>query len=72
MTETDPNDSTECSFFTIAFRFAILNTPRANVTVVTMGNPSGIAATANETKNAKEIVSKFLVKVIRNSETHRQ
>ena len=34
------------SFFTIAFRFDIFITPRANVTVTTMGRPSGIAATA--------------------------
>ena len=51
MTETDPSDSTECNFLTIAFRFAIRNTPKARVTVVTIGRPSGIAATASETKN---------------------
>jgi len=53
MTLTEPNASTEGSFFTIALRFAILRTPRASVTVVTMGSPSGIAATANETKYAE-------------------
>jgi hypothetical protein len=50
MTDTEPNASTECSFLTIAFLLAILKTPSASVTVVTMGNPSGIAATAKETK----------------------
>lgn len=49
ITETDPNASTECNFLTIAFLFAILSTPKAKVTVVTIGNPSGIAATAKET-----------------------
>jgi len=49
MTETDPRASTECSFFTIAFRFAMRNTPKANVTVVTIGRPSGMAATASDT-----------------------
>jgi hypothetical protein len=49
ITETEPRASTEWSFFTMAFRFDILNTPRASVTVVTIGNPSGMAATARET-----------------------
>jgi hypothetical protein len=49
MTETDPSDSTECNFLTIAFRLDILMTPRASVTVVTMGSPSGMAATASDT-----------------------
>jgi hypothetical protein len=49
ITDTLPSASTECSFFTIAFRLAILKTPRARVTVVTMGRPSGIAATARDT-----------------------
>jgi hypothetical protein len=49
MTETDPKASTECSFFTIAFRFAMRKTPKASVTVVTIGRPSGIAATASDT-----------------------
>lgn len=34
------------SFFTMAFLLAILMTPRARVTVTTIGKPSGIAATA--------------------------
>lgn len=34
------------NFFTIAFCEAILITPRARVTVTTIGSPSGIAATA--------------------------
>lgn len=33
----------------MAFRFDILSTPSASVTVVTMGKPSGIAATASDT-----------------------
>lgn len=50
MTETEPRASTECSRFTIALRFAMRSTPNANVTVVTIGRPSGMAATARETK----------------------
>lgn len=50
ITETDPSDSTECNFFTMALRFDMRMTPRARVTVVTIGNPSGIAATARETR----------------------
>lgn len=34
------------NFFTIALFFTILITPSANVTVTTMGRPSGMAATA--------------------------
>ena len=49
MTDTDPNDSTECNFFTMALRLDILKTPRASVTVVTIGSPSGMAATASDT-----------------------
>lgn len=49
ITDTDPSASTECNFFTIAFRFDILSTPSARVTVVTIGKPSGIAATASDT-----------------------
>lgn len=37
------------SFFTMAFRFAIRITPRARVTVTTIGRPSGMAATARDT-----------------------
>lgn len=50
ITDTDPRDSTEWSFFTIAFRLAILKTPNASVTVVTIGRPSGMAATASDTR----------------------
>ena len=49
-TDTEPSASTECNFLTIAFLFAILRIPRARVTVVTIGRPSGIAATANDTR----------------------
>jgi len=49
MTDTDPSDSTECNFLTMAFRLDILKTPRASVTVVTIGSPSGMAATASDT-----------------------
>ena len=33
----------------MAFRLDILRTPRASVTVVTIGSPSGMAATASDT-----------------------
>jgi hypothetical protein len=49
ITLTLPSASTLGSFFTMALRRDILRTPRARVTVVTMGKPSGIAATANDT-----------------------
>jgi hypothetical protein len=49
ITDTEPSASTEWSFLTIALRFAMRSTPRASVTVVTIGSPSGIAATANDT-----------------------
>jgi hypothetical protein len=49
ITEMLPSASTECSFLTIAFRLDIRNTPNARVTVVTIGKPSGIAATARDT-----------------------
>jgi hypothetical protein len=52
-TDTEPSASTECNFLTIAFLFAILKIPRASVTVVTIGRPSGIAATANDTREKK-------------------
>ena len=48
-----PRASTIGSFFTIAFFLAILITPRANVTVTTIGRPSGIAATARLQNNNK-------------------
>ena len=46
MTLTQPRVSTIGRRFTITLFFAILITPRASVTVTTMGRPSGIAATA--------------------------
>lgn len=49
ITLTLPKASTECNFFTMAFLPAMRSTPRAKVTVVTIGKPSGIAATARET-----------------------
>lgn len=49
MTDTDPSDSTECNFLTMALRLDIRKTPRASVTVVTIGSPSGMAATASDT-----------------------
>jgi hypothetical protein len=49
ITLTLPRASTEGSFLTIAFLLDIRRTPRARVTVVTMGSPSGMAATASET-----------------------
>jgi len=52
ITLTLPRVSTEGSFLTIAFRFDIRRTPRARVTVTTIGRPSGIAATASETVEA--------------------
>lgn len=50
ITLTLPNASTLGNFLTIALRFDILKTPRASVTVVTMGRPSGMAATASDTR----------------------
>lgn len=41
-----PKVSTMGSFLTIALFFTIRITPSANVTVTTMGKPSGMAATA--------------------------
>jgi hypothetical protein len=55
--ETEPSDLTECNFLTIAFLFAICKTPKARVTVVTIGRPSGIAATANETREKDMYIS---------------
>jgi hypothetical protein len=49
ITLTQPNASTLGSFLTMAFFRDIRSTPRASVTVVTIGKPSGIAATAKET-----------------------
>lgn len=48
-TLTEPRASTDGSFLTIALRRDIRKTPKARVTVVTIGKPSGIAATANDT-----------------------
>ncbi|KNC30583.1 hypothetical protein FF38_11994 [Lucilia cuprina] len=49
ITLTQPKVSTVGSFLTIALRLAMRITPKAKVTVTTMGKPSGIAATARET-----------------------
>lgn len=49
MTEIDPRASTECNFLTMAFLLDMRSTPKASVTVVTIGKPSGIAATARDT-----------------------
>lgn len=51
-TLTDPKASTDGSFLTIALRCDIRKTPNASVTVVTIGRPSGMAATAKETNKA--------------------
>lgn len=56
-TLTDPSVSTDGSCLTIAWRFAIRITPRANVTVTTIGRPSGIAATAKLTTGITKIES---------------
>lgn len=53
-----PKVSTIGSFFTIARFFTILITPRASVTVTTIGSPSGIAATA---KLKQKQMHKYLV-----------
>lgn len=45
----------------MALRFDIRMTPRARVTVVTIGKPSGMAATARETKSE---VSRDHLKVV--------
>uniref|UniRef100_A0A2M4C4L4 Putative secreted protein n=2 Tax=Nyssorhynchus TaxID=44543 RepID=A0A2M4C4L4_9DIPT len=49
ITVTQPSVSTVGSFFTMQCRFAIRMTPRASVTVTTIGRPSGMAATAKLT-----------------------
>lgn len=54
ITLTLPSASTLGSFLTIALRLDILKTPRASVTVVTIGRPSGMAATASDTGNGNE------------------
>ena len=56
-----PTVSTMGSFLTMAFLFAILITPMANVTVTTIGKPSGIAATAKLIKYMKKY---YLPKVL--------
>ena len=45
-TLTQPRVSTVGKCLTITFLLAIRMTPRANVTVTTIGRPSGMAATA--------------------------
>lgn len=42
------------SFLTIAFRFDIFITPKARVTVTTIGRPSGIAATAKLQRRSED------------------
>ena len=49
ITEVHPKVSTDGSFLTIAFCFAIFLVPSAKHVVITAGKPSGIAATANAT-----------------------
>lgn len=44
------------SFFTMALFFTILITPRASVTVTTIGSPSGMAATARLKKTRAKLV----------------
>ena len=61
ITFTQPRASTVGNFLTMACLFAILITPRARVTVVTIGRPSGIAATAKLTW------VKLLLKVLLNA-----
>ena len=64
-----PSDSTVGSFFTMAFLRAILITPRPNVTVTTIGKPSGMAATA-KLKAEKE--TKIQRETKKNRQTDRQ
>ena len=52
-TSAQPSASTAGSLFTMAFLWAILITPNANVTATQMGRPSGMAATAKETPTVK-------------------
>lgn len=49
ITVVHPNVSTLINFLTIALCLAILLVPNAKQVVITAGNPSGIAATANAT-----------------------
>ena len=49
ITEVLPNVSAEANFLTNPFFFNILCIPRAKITVIATGNPSGIAATATAT-----------------------
>lgn len=58
ITLTLPSVSTLGSFLTMALRFDIRNTPRASVTVTTMGRPSGMAATASETVRRHRVSAK--------------
>jgi hypothetical protein len=59
ITDTEPRASTEWSFLTMALRLAMRSTPRASVTVVTIGKPSGMAATANDTNHITDQFSSF-------------
>ncbi len=49
ITDVHPRVSTDCSFLTMAFFLAIRRVPRARQVVMTVGRPSGMAATAKET-----------------------
>ena len=56
ITLVQPRVSTLASRFTMALRLAIFDTPMANVTAVTAGNPSGMVATANATERLRSSV----------------
>lgn len=61
MVETSlPSVSTAGNFLTMVFLLAILMTPRAKVTVTTIGSPSGIAATARLTPRHRQVGDKLL------------
>ena len=52
-----PRVSTTGKRLTIAFFLAMRITPKANVTVTTIGSPSGMAATARLKKNRKKTLA---------------
>ena len=49
ITVVQPKVSTDGSFLTMAFLFAICRVPKAKQVVITAGKPSGMAATAKAT-----------------------
>ena len=53
MIEVQPRVSIEWSFLIIAFLLDNLDVPKAKHVVITAGNPSGMAATANATEILK-------------------